>query len=252
MNMYKRRSRIFDPNSTEPFKISRSKIEFFVECPRCFYLDQRFKAKRPSWPTFTLNNAVDELFKKEFDIHRANGEAHPLMKAYKINAVPFQYPKMDDWRNTFVGLQVYHQPTNFIVFGAVDDIWVTSDKILIVVDYKATSTRRKIDLNDKWKQSYKRQIEIYQWLLLGQKDLKEQGYRVSGKGFFVYANARKDEKAFDKKLEFNVEVIPYQGDISWVEGKIVEAHKCLMADEIPASSADCEYCQYRQKAKEHE
>lgn len=46
------------------WKLSRSKIDFFFECPRCFYLDNVLGTKRPSFPSFNLNIAVDELFKK--------------------------------------------------------------------------------------------------------------------------------------------------------------------------------------------
>ena len=51
-------------------KISRSKIDLFLECPRCFYLDVVKKIKRPPGFPFNLNNAVDMLLKKEFDRHR--------------------------------------------------------------------------------------------------------------------------------------------------------------------------------------
>ncbi len=242
----------FDPSSKEPYKISRSKIDMFLKCPRCFYLDQRLGVKQPSMPAFTLNSAVDALFKKEFDIHRANGEPHPLMKKYGIPAIPFQHPKMDEWRHNFTGIQVLHKPTNFLVFGAVDDIWVTSGKVLVLVDYKSTSTYRKIDLNDKWKQWYKKQIEVYQWLLRRQEDLKQAGYKVSPKGFFVYANAQKDKEAFDAKLEFNIEIIPYMGDESWIEGTLLKIHECLMSDTIPKPNPECEHCEYRKKAKKFE
>ena len=41
----------------------------------------------PGYP-FSLNSAVDTLLKKEFDMHRAKGTAHPLMDAYGLDAVP--------------------------------------------------------------------------------------------------------------------------------------------------------------------
>ncbi len=44
------------------WKLSRSKIDFFFECPRCFYLDNKLGTKRPGFPSFNLNIAVDELF----------------------------------------------------------------------------------------------------------------------------------------------------------------------------------------------
>ena len=69
---------IFKPESKEPFRLSRSKIELFIDCPRCFYLDRRLGTGRPPGFPFSLNSAVDTLLKKEFDIHRAKGAPHPL------------------------------------------------------------------------------------------------------------------------------------------------------------------------------
>ena len=108
--LYAKRTRnLFDPNSSEPFRISRSKIDLFHECERCFYLDVRLGLARPSFPAFTLNNAVDELMKREFDLHRAKGSAHPLMKAYKIDAVPIVHADLEIWRNNFKGVSHLHQ-----------------------------------------------------------------------------------------------------------------------------------------------
>lgn len=246
---YTKKRHTFDPDAKRPYRLSRYRIDIFLRCPRCFYLSERMGVERPSFPAFTLNSAVDQLFKKEFDIHRTKNEPHPLMKTYGINAVPFSHPKMDEWRNNFKGVRTLHEPTNFLVFGAVDDIWVTPNKVLAVVDYKSTSTSRKIDLDSKWKKYYKKQVEVYQWLLGRQKDLKEKGYRVSDKSFFVYANGRKDKKAFDGKLEFDVQIIPYLGDSSWVEPTLKEARALLEKDEIPAPAPDCEYCAYRKEAE---
>ena len=85
----------FDPSSRELFKVSRSKIDLFTECPRCAYLDMRLGVKRPSMPAFTLNNAVDELLKREFDTHRAKGSKHPLVEKYGLDAVPLVDDRME-------------------------------------------------------------------------------------------------------------------------------------------------------------
>ncbi len=236
---------VFDPKSKEPFRLSRSRLELFVECPRCFYIDRRLGTDRPPGFPFTLNSAVDTLLKKEFDIHRAEGSAHPLMKEYGVDAVPYAGDKMDEWRENFKGVQFLHRPTNFVITGAVDDIWINPQKELIVVDYKATSTEGEITLDADYRQGYKRQMEIYQWLL------RQNGFPVSDTGYFVYANGRKDKKAFDGKLEFDVQVIPYTGSDSWVEDIIQKAHACLMADEIPEANKNCDYCAYREAASTH-
>ena len=230
--------KLYTPGQTESFKLSRSKIDFYYECPRCFYLDRRFGVSRPSIPSFTLNSAVDALFKKEFDLLRAKGEAHELMKHYHIDAIPFKHPKMDEWRENFVGVQYLHPATNFTVFGAVDDIWVEPSGRLLVVDYKSTSTDREISLDDQYKQGYKRQMEIYQWLLTN------NGFEVSPTGYFVFANASKNKPSFDGKLEFELSIIPYTGNGYWIEQILLDIKTCLDSDKLPNFSPTCEYCQY--------
>ena len=236
---YKVRERgLFDPKAKEPFRISRSKIDLFVECPRCFWLDQRFGVKRPDMPTFSLNNAVDELLKREFDTHRLDGTKHPLMEAYGVDAVPFVHKELDSWRDALRhGIEYIHQETNLSVRGGIDDVWVTPKKELLVVDYKATSKRKAIELYD----SYKRQVEVYQWLF------RRNGFKVSDTAYFVYVNANADAKAFDAKLEFTVQLIPHKGDDSWIEGTLMKIKKTLMSDEIP-KTGECDYCPYREAA----
>jgi hypothetical protein len=60
-------AKLFDPGSDKPFPLSRSKVELYLNCPRCFYLDRRLGIGRPSGPPFNLNSAVDALLKREFD-----------------------------------------------------------------------------------------------------------------------------------------------------------------------------------------
>lgn len=237
------RKNLFKPKAKEPFKLSRSKLELFIECPRCFYLDRRLGVRRPAGFPFTLNSAVDALLKKEFDIHRAKGEPHPLMKHYKIKAVPLDHDELDKWRNNFVGVQYHHPKTNLIITGAVDDVWINDKDEMIVVDYKATSTTNDISLDDDYRQVFKRQMEIYQWLL------RKNGHRVADTGYFVYCNGRRDAEAFDGKLEFDVEIIPYKGSDNWVERVVIEAHQCLKSNKLPEANSDCQYCQYRERAE---
>jgi len=235
----KRTYGLFDPSSKIPFKLSRSKIDLFLNCPRCFYLDRRSGTGQPPGYPFTLNSAVDFLLKKEFDIHRAKGEAHPFMKNYGIDAIPFQHEKMDDWRNNFVGVQALHKDSNFLVFGAIDDVWINPNKELIVVDYKATAKNGEINLDADWQIAYKRQMEVYQWLF------RQNDFKVSDVGYFVYANGKTDREAFDSKLEFDIHIIPYKGNDSWIEETLIKARTCLMQDKLPQVSKDCDFCSYR-------
>jgi hypothetical protein len=239
---------IFDPTSPEPFKLSRSKLDTFCECPRCSYLDLKLGVKRVSGPSFTLNNAVDELFKREFDVHRAAATTHPLMKAYGLDAVPFADDRMDEWRDALRrGIGYLHTPTNLFLRGGIDDVWVTPAGELMIVDYKATSKKVGPSSEDDLYDSYKRQMEIYQWLF------RMNGFTVSPTGFFVYANGKADKEAFDAKLEFDIELIAYTGSDTWVEGKLIALKEMLMSDEIPPigiafGGGPCDFCTYRDNA----
>jgi CRISPR/Cas system-associated exonuclease Cas4 (RecB family) len=236
---------IYNPSSKSQFRLSRSKIDLFIECPRCFYLDRRLGISRPSIPGFSLNSAVDTLLKKEFDLLRKKGESHELMHRYGISAVPYSHPDIDGWRDNFTGQQYLHQKTNFLLFGAVDDIWINSQKQLHIVDYKSTSTEKDISLNDKYKEGYKRQMEIYQWLF------SQNGFPVSPIGYFVFANAGKNRPNFDARLEFELSIISYTGNTSWIDPVIFDIKRCLNSEVIPNSNPSCEHCAYYQNRNSH-
>jgi hypothetical protein len=235
----------YSPGSKEPYVISRSKVDRFVECARCFWLEARYGIGRPDTPAFTLNNAVDELFKKEFDIRRTNGEAHPLMKEYGIKAVPYKHEKMEEWRDAFKrGIKFHHAETNITLRGGIDDVWEGENGELYIVDYKATAGKEEVTLDDKWKDAYKRQVEVYQWLF------RQNGFTVAPTAYFVYANGQNDRAAFDGKLEFEITILPYEGDDSWVEPTLRKIKACVDSDEAPKSDPVCEYCLYRKFAGE--
>jgi len=241
----KRDRNLYNPKSAEPFKLSRSKIELFMNCPRCFYLDRRLGVGAPPMFPYTLNSAVDILLKKEFDLLRKSGAAHPLMTKYGVDAFPAKLAQLDEWRNNFKGVQVLDKATNLLIFGAIDDLWQNSKGEYMVVDYKSTSKPEEINALDKqWHGGYKRQMEIYQWLLRG------NGFNVINTGYFVYCNGNTALEKFDAKLEFNLTLIAYEGDDSWVSGTIKEIHQCLNSDTIPQAAKDCDLCAYRKAASE--
>ena len=225
--------------------MSRSKIELFMKCPRCFYYDRRLGVAQPPGFPFSFNSAVDTLLKKEFDIHRARGSKHPLMNAYKLDAVPLEDPRMDEWRDALRrGITYLHKPTNLLITGGVDDVWVDPTGELIIVDYKATSKDGEVSLDADWQDGYKRQMEIYQWLF------RKNDFKVSPTGYFVYCNGLTDRKAFDAKLEFDIKLIPYKGDDAWIEPMLAELHATLNRSTIPPADPECDFCKYRRAIKE--
>ncbi len=230
---------LYKSGDEKPYKLSRSKIDLFVECPRCFYIDRKLGVGRPPGFPFNLNSAVDSLLKTEFDSYRARGTRHPLMEQYGVEAVPYAHPDLDKWRHNFTGVQYLHESTNLLIHGAIDDVWQNPDGELIVVDYKSTSKSEEITALDKdWQSGYKRQMEIYQWLL------RHNGFKVSDTGYFLYCNGRAGSEAFNARLEFDLTLIPYTGIDTWIEDVILNIYGCLNSDSIPERSPHCDYCAY--------
>ena len=246
----KRKNNLYNSDTKETFNVSRSKIDFFLECPKCFYLDRKLGIPRPGMPGWSLNSAVDQLLKNEFDILRKNGESHKLMDEYGIDAVPFDHPDLPVWRddnNKHIGACVLHKKTNLNICGIVDDVWINrKTKELHIVDYKATSTSKEISLEDEYKQGYKKQMEVYQWIF------RQMGFKVSKTGYFVFANANKNCAKFDGRLNFEISIIPYEADDSWVDSTIIDIKKCLDSEKIPPAGENCEYCSYMALVKNEE
>jgi hypothetical protein len=183
---------------------------------------------------------VDILLKKEFDIYRSKAAAHPLMSAAGIEAVPYNHPQINLWRDSLKGGITYACPgTNLLITGAVDDVWINPAGELIIVEYKSTAKEAEITINADWQKSYKRQLEVYQWLF------RRNGFKVAPTGFFLYCNGLINREAFNQRLDFDVSLIPYQGSDTWIDGVLQNIDQCLSLEDMPRSGGGCLYCQYR-------
>lgn len=244
----------YRPDDEKVFAVSRSAIQQFINCPRCSYMHKRDGIKSPDSIPFTLNLAVDQLLKNEFDAYREKGLAHPIMKQlkkdYGIQAIPYKHhdeKEWGEWRFNFKGMRTFHQKSGLEVFGSIDDLWIdTKTGELFVVDYKATSKNGSVSIDEEWQESYKNQMDIYQWIL------RQKGYKVSDKAFFVYVNGKKNEKAFNDTLKFDSKLICYEGSDDWIEGTLVSFRKTLDKEQAPKASPGCKLCEYVALRKDYE
>ena len=58
----------YDPLHSSPYELSRSRVENFVRCPDCFYMQQVEGIKFPDIPGFNFNEAADLLLKNHLII----------------------------------------------------------------------------------------------------------------------------------------------------------------------------------------
>ena len=225
-------------------KISRFAVELYINCKRCFVLSYKFNIRLRTLP-FTLNSAVDNLCKNEFDFYRKFEKPHPIFDEYNIDAVPFKHDDMDKWRNNRIGISYQNKDKGYHFYGAVDDVWVKPDGELIIADVKSTS-KNEFNWEETWNKwdypkGYRRQLEMYQWLF------RKNGFHVSNKGYLLYFNGLKNQPMFNQELKFEKYLIDLDCDDSWVEEKIIEAVNALHAEEMPNGSKGCDTCQYLKK-----
>ena len=245
-----RASSIYKPGQPSSFKISRSKFSDYLTCERCFYLDRVKGLASPGMPGWSLNVAVDDLLKKEFDYYREKKEPHPIFIEYNLNFIPYEHPNIDKWRNSLSGGISYHdKETNLILTGGVDDIWYDLDKKqLVVLDYKAQSSTKPVStytyLNSIYHQGYKMQLDFYVYIL------RKMGFDVSDIGYFLVCNGNKNKDGFHGKLEFDTHLVEYNVQTDWISNKINEMKELLDSETVPDRNPCCENCAYIEAAND--
>lgn len=227
------KKKLYSPNQNELFQISRSNIQSFLECPRCYYLQTVKGVKHPSGLPLPINMAIDSILKKEFDYYREKNSPHPEVQKFLHAPIrPYDGEEFIGWRK---GAKIIHDQTNFEILGKFDDVWCNTDASeLFLADYKggAVSATGITVLH----QSFRNQMDIYLWIA------KKIDNRFSNRTFFYYKKLKKDDFMDDSK--FITEIIEYIADDNWVEETIVELKACLNRDNPPLPNDDCKYCNY--------
>ena len=114
---------IFDKNNAEPYEISRYRIENFIQCPACFYMQQVEGIKFPSIPGFNINEATDILLKRDFDYYRGKTKTHPFLIKQGLNhLIPFEHSDLNLWTQSLHfgakgRMNCVHTKTNLKVGG---------------------------------------------------------------------------------------------------------------------------------------
>ena len=263
----------YKPDNPEPYELSRSAIDKMVKCEACFWLEKVKGVKTPKMPGFNLNTNTDTLLKKDFDAIRGQGPNSLMLAAGLGHLRPFWHEDIGKWADAMhFGAEgrfhVDHVETNIRFGGGLDDVWENIETgELHIVDYKSTAqttnTPKPMDESfiappsdakeADYKAGYRRQMDMYQWIA------RQLGYRVSDTGYFLYVDGQHVNESgmldanepWQAWMRFNVAVIPYQGNDSWVEDALRRAR--YLVSEVktcPEHSAGCEYGAYLKSVSE--
>ena len=239
----------FDPTNPEPYELSRSRIETFIKCRACFWLQQIKRVSPPEIPSFTINTTTDILLKRDADRVRGKS-ALPIWEANGLgHIIPFEHEHLENWTNSLnygkddTFFNYVHPETNMKLGGGLDDVFVnTRNGELHVVDYKSTAqgtrsperyVKKPVSIDDPWKISYKRQMDMYVWVM------RNKGYDVSDTGYFVYVDAQHkdimgmltDSDPAKAWMLFSASIISYKADTTWVEPTLLDIKRFLLEQE---------------------
>ena len=232
------KKKIYIKNNISPFPLSRTKIDLFLECRKCFYNEMVKGVRRPHGPPMALNNAIVFVIKNDLEKQKNIKKRHSIFDFVEKEISFADHPKLGDWKNIFKGIRFVHKNTNFELFGAIDDLWFNkNDNTYSVVLIKASSKKEKVTL-DNVPKSYWRQLSFYNYLL------KMNGIKASNKGFIVYNNAQKNSEKFQSKLFFETDVFCNILDCEWIEEILDEIYKILQDNNHPPPSKNCKFCEY--------
>lgn len=244
----------FDPSNPAPFELSRSKVESFVRCEACFWLDRVKGVKFPGMPAFLINSLTDLLLKREMDQYRGKAP-HPWIEAIGFgNLIPFEHQDLNAWTDSLhfaTSSNKYnsvHEETNILFGGGIDDMFldIHTGKCHLV-DFKSTANitknERPITLEGQWKQAYKRQMDMYYWIG------KRKGLPISKDCYFFYVDGQNlgvngmgvDPVTGIAQLTFETSFIHYEANDDWVDSTLKRIKQTLHLPHCPDHSESCEH-----------
>ena len=194
--------------------------------------------KRPPAYPYSLNLAVDDLLREEFDDYRQKGIPHPIFEENNIKAHLFKNQKLlNQWRNNLSGIRYFDSDLQATLFGAVDDVLEFNDGKIAPLDYKSTGSS-SANVYDR----FQLQMDIYTFLM------EKSGYKTPRKGYLAFYVIDKS-RGFIDKLPFRKEIVEIETNPSDVYDIFRDAVAVLKQATPPKHSDDCQFGKYLSEAK---
>lgn len=212
--------------------LSKSSLDTFKSCPKCFWLEKNAKLKRVEGIKASIMNGIDDCMKQVGDFHAETGEPAPYL-AVAPGAQPYhdraQLKKLSNWRTFQATVQAgKHQA---LIWGQLDDLIEWEDGRVSPWDFKSNGKAR--DWVDYTMTYNSLQGDMYDILL------PAQGLITTGDAYFTYSWP----VTIAGVMGFNFETVKMQCNRERALQVIEAAIDCLLGSE-PEESPFCEYCSY--------
>lgn len=213
-------------------ELSPSRLGRFVECTRCFWMAVHEGLSRPSGPFPSLPGGMDRIIKTHFDRYREREELPPELEGRvdaRLHPEQGFVDRARDWRQE----PRFTDPSlDLELRGGVDDLLLTPDGELVVLDYK---TRGYPPKGDGAPDYYVRQLTLYTLLFA------ETGHSTTDHGYLLYYHP--DAVRSGGEVGFHIDLVRVSVDLRNARALLEDAVGVLRGP-IPDAAPDCEFCDW--------
>lgn len=227
-------------------RLSKSALEKFRSCPKCFWIDKNMGLKQPEGIRSGLPMGMDRVLKEHYDRHREVGN----MPSELVGQVPIGLNLYSGNRISMKDLRNWRKGLNVIVDAvelstALDDLLFDKDLgVYVMIDYK---TKAKATDEAATQQYYGVQADCYDLALVS------NGYPTPGLAYFAYyypvtVGSGTTPASFESghsalSMAWACQVIKIRANHDRAKDLLLRAAKCLSGP-MPDPGPDCEYCSF--------
>lgn len=228
-------------------RLSKSALEKFRSCARCFWLDKVQGLKQPEGIRSGLPMGMDRVLKGHYDAHREAGKLPPELVGHVPGGLyDGKRISMKDLRNWRKGLSVTVEDGGFQaeLSTALDDLlFDPATGRYAMIDYK---TKAKATDQAATQLYYGTQADCYDLAL------NANGYATWDVAYFAYyypVNVGADGSGIAEgghqgvAMGWACQVVPIKPDHARAKALLIAAARCLEG-KIPEAGEDCDYCAF--------
>lgn len=167
-------------------RLSKSQLDKFVACPRCFWLGQRFKLSQPDMISSKVWKGVERVTIAHYEAHRlAKTTPENLIGQVPEGAIPYQGgPGLIDLKSLrYWGKGLAFKVGEVLVTTALDDLLQreagAGGTLYNVIDYKSKSKLTDVEAT---MDLYQTQADVFDLAC------NENGYHTDGTVYFDYSS----------------------------------------------------------------
>ena len=201
--------------------LSASSLNLYLECPRCFWLQQNRGLRRPRMPFPSIATGLDSIVKKYFDEYRGKNFLPPILQE-KIKGRLIDILPKTLWYNSW--------ELNASLQGRLDECIVDEEGFYLALDHKTRASSPS-----SIHEAFQFQLDIYTFLL------EKNNLKTRNLAFLVYYIP--EEGLLHNGFPFKAEVKEVETNPQRAESIFREAIQLLRGD-LPASSSECEFCNW--------